>query len=230
MTNSTATSADTKADLYLRLSDFRLDDEGSFEARERKLRARAGELGWDVHRVVIENDRREDGSRKPASAWKRQYTGRTTENGRKVYRVLRDGWRSVIRDLETGAANAVLAEDLDRVCRDLADLLDLEAAISACGGNARSLSGSLTLTDGGNGNERFSTRVLTAAAEKSCEDTSRRVKAGRERWAGQSYQGGQAALRLPDDPGYRAVPPDPDRHRAGGGRAPGRGCGHPGAG
>ena len=134
------TSTDTAVDLYLRLSDFRQDDEESFPAREAKLRAKAAELGWQVHRVVIENDVREDGSRKPASAWKRQYTGRRTENGRKIYRVLRDGWRSVIADLETGTANAVLAEDLDRICRDMADLLDLEAAITACQGNARSLS------------------------------------------------------------------------------------------
>ena len=69
MTTATATAT---ADLYLRLSDFRQDDEGSFPARQAKLEAKAAELGWDVHRVVIENDIRPDGSRKPASAWKRQ--------------------------------------------------------------------------------------------------------------------------------------------------------------
>ena len=60
-------------DLYLRLSDFRADDADSFPAREAALRARAADYGWTVHEPpIIENDVAEDGSRKPASAYKRQ--------------------------------------------------------------------------------------------------------------------------------------------------------------
>ena len=202
-----ASTTATRADLYLRLSDFRADDEGSFPAREAKLRAEAARLGWAVHRVVIENDVRPDGSRKPASAWKRVRTGRTTENGRPVYRVERDGWRSIIRDLETGAASAILAEDLDRTCRDMADLLDLLDAIGACKGQARSLSGSLTLTDGGTSAERTTAKILVSVAEKSSDDTSRRVRDGRERWAGQSYGGGRRPY------GYQVVPDSEAYHR-----------------
>jgi DNA invertase Pin-like site-specific DNA recombinase len=202
-----STTTQTLADLYLRLSDFRHDDEGSFPAREAKLRAKAAGLGWAVHRVVVENDLKPDGGRKPASAWKRIYTGRTTENGRKIYRVERDGWRSIITDLETGAANAVLAEDLDRTCRDMADLLDLLDAIGACKGNARSLSGSLTLTDGGTSSERTTAKILVSVAEKSSDDTSRRVADGRERWAGRSYGGGRRPY------GFRVTPDTEMYHR-----------------
>jgi site-specific DNA recombinase len=188
------------ADLYLRLSDFRRDKADSFDARTESLRKKAAELGWQVHRIVIENDVREDGSRKPASAWKRVRTGRRTENGRPIYRVERDGWRSVIRDLETGAANAVLAEDLDRTCRDMADLLDLLDAIRACKGNARSLSGSLTLTDGGTPDEQAFAQFMVTMAGKSSADTSRRVSAGRERLAGLSYGGGIRPYGFKPDP------------------------------
>lgn len=195
------------ADLYLRLSDFRRDDADSFPAREAALRRRAGELGWQVHDVVVENDVRDDGSRKPASAWKRVYTGRKTDNGRKIYRVERDGWRSLIRDLETGTANAVLAEDLDRTCRDMADLLDLLDAIGACHGNARSLSGSLTLTDGGTPDEHVLAQVMVSMAAKASADTSRRVAAGRERNAEWSYGGGRRPF------GFQPDPDSPKGHR-----------------
>ena len=187
----------TTADLYLRLSDFRADDADSFPAREVKLRAKAADLGWTVHEPpIIENDLTEDGSRKPASAYKRQRVtgpdGRPLlRHGRPVYRVLRPGWQQVLEDLGSGAATAVLAEDLDRVARDPRDIEDLIDAVAACGGHARSLSGSLTLTSGGSSDQLAMARIMVTMAAKSSADTSRRVTAGRERWAGQSYQGGR---------------------------------------
>ena len=60
------------ADLYLRLSDFRGDDDpDTFGKREKLLRAEADRLGWAVHRVVQENDLTADGEVKPASAYKK---------------------------------------------------------------------------------------------------------------------------------------------------------------
>jgi site-specific DNA recombinase len=202
----TNTACKTLADLYLRLSDFRVDDADSFPARVAKLRVRAADLGWAVHRVIIENDRAEDGRRKPASAYKRQRVtgpdGRPLiRYGRPVYRVLRPGWQQVLTDLGTGAARAVLAEDLDRVARDPRDIEDLIDAVAACGGHARSLSGSLTLTEGGSSDQLAMARVMVTMAAKSSADTARRVADSRERLAGQSYQGGRRPF------GYR---PDPD--------------------
>ena len=44
----------TAADLYLRLSDAR--NEEALDGRAARLQARAAELGWTVHQVIVEND------------------------------------------------------------------------------------------------------------------------------------------------------------------------------
>ena len=108
------------ADLYLRLSDFRDDSDGSFAAREAKLRGEAARFGWTVARVVIENDVTDGDKPRPASAFKRKRI--TTPSGRVELRTVRPGFRSVLDDLMSGRARAVLAEDLDRAARDPRDL------------------------------------------------------------------------------------------------------------
>ena len=196
----------TNADLYLRLSDFRADDADSFPAREKALRTRAAELGWTVNAVVVENDVSQDGRRKPASAYKRvKVTGPDGRPvmafGRPVFRVLRPGWQQVLTDLGTGAATAVLAEDLDRVARDPRDLEDLIDAIAACGGHARSLTGSLLLTDGGTSDQVSMARVMVVMAAKASADTARRVADGRQRSAENgSYGGGRRPFGYTIDP------------------------------
>ena len=59
-------------DLYLRLSDLRTEE--AFDKRIAKLRALADAIGWEVFRVVIENDMTpsRDGKVRPASAFKRR--------------------------------------------------------------------------------------------------------------------------------------------------------------
>jgi hypothetical protein len=60
-------------DLYLRLSDLRVEDD--FEKRKAKLTAFASALGWTVFRVIVENDlmpARRDGKVRMASAFKRR--------------------------------------------------------------------------------------------------------------------------------------------------------------
>lgn len=184
-------------DLYLRFSDSRL--EGALDGREAKLRAEADRLGWIVARVVLENDapRQEGGKMRPASAFKRRAVRtasgevvRDKDTGRPVMRVIRPGWQSVIADLKTGRASAVLAEDLDRACRDPRDLEDLLDACQQRGASARSISGSLVLTNGGTDSEKFMARVMVAQAHKSSSDTSRRTADARTRYHGQSYGGG----------------------------------------
>lgn len=110
----------TSADLYLRLSDFRDGNGETFAERETALRKEAARLSWDVRRVVIENDADESGRLKPASAFKRQRI--VMPDGRVRYRVIRPGFQSVLDDLMTGRAQAVLAEDLDRVAREPRDM------------------------------------------------------------------------------------------------------------
>jgi site-specific DNA recombinase len=187
------------ADLYLRLSDFRSEDADSFPAREKGLRSKAAELGWTVGRVVVENDITEDGRRKAASAWKRRKV--TTPSGRVELRTVRPGWRAVLDDLTSGAANAVLAEDLDRVARDPRDMEDLIDAVAACRGHARSVSGSLMLTSGGTSDQVTMARIMCTMANKSSADTARRVGDGRERIARLgSYGGGRRPFGFRHDP------------------------------
>jgi DNA invertase Pin-like site-specific DNA recombinase len=176
-------------DLYLRLSDLRVEDD--FEKRKAKLTAFANALGWTVFRVIVENDlmpARSNGKIPMASAFKRKRI--KTPSGRVELRVVRPGFREVLEDITTGRVNGLLAEDLDRIVRDPRDLEDLLDACQQTGASARSISGSLTMTDGGTEAERSMARVLVAMANKASADTARRVSAGRERNWGQSYQGG----------------------------------------
>jgi DNA invertase Pin-like site-specific DNA recombinase len=190
----------TSANLYLRLSDFR-DDSDGFGGRERKLRAEAARLGWTVARVVIENDAAgEDGRRRGASAFKRQRI--TTPSGRTELRTVRPGFRSVLDDLTSGRASAVLAEDLSRVCRDVRDGEDLLDACAERGASARSLSGTLNLTDGGTGAEVMAFRMFLAHLNAESADKAWRVAQGRERTASAGHYGGGVRPF-----GYR---PDPD--------------------
>jgi site-specific DNA recombinase len=176
-------------DIYLRLSDLRTEE--AFDKRKAKLRALADALGWTVQRVVVENDMipGRDGKVRPASAFKRKKI--KTPSGKVELRVVRPGFREVLDDITTGRVNAMLAEDLDRVVRDPRDLEDLLDACQMTGASARSLSGSLTLTNGGTEAERSMARVMVAMANKQSADTARRVAEGRERNWGESYQGGR---------------------------------------
>jgi site-specific DNA recombinase len=177
-------------DAYLRLSDLRTEE--PFDKRKAKLLALGDSLGWTLHRVIIENDmvRGKDGKLCPATAFKRRKI--TTPSGRKELRVIRPGFRDeLLADLETGRANALLAEDLDRVFRDPRDLEDFIDVAQEHKVSARSLSGSLTFTNGGTDAEIDVARMMVTMANKQSRDTARRVREGRERNWGESYQGGR---------------------------------------
>ena len=92
--------------------------------------------------------------------------------------------------LASGHVQALLVEDLDRVVRDYRDALDLLDVCELTGASARSLSDSLTITNGGTERERDDIMRLVDHARKSSLDTQRRVIAGRQRNWGDSYQGG----------------------------------------
>jgi site-specific DNA recombinase len=194
----TATKSQTSktATIYLRLSDFR-DDSDGFSGREARLRAEAGRLGWAVGRVAIENDAPDgNGHSRPASAFKRDS---------KTGRVIRPVFRSIVDDLRAGRTGAMLCEDLDRAARDPRDLEDLVDAVAASGASARSLSGSLTLTNGGTDSEITMARIMVTMANKASRDNARRVSAKRADLAGAgAYGGGRRPF------GFR---PDPDAPR-----------------
>ena len=103
-------------DLYLRLSDLRVEED--FDKRKAKLTAFATALGWTVFRVIVENDLTpaRNGKVRMASAFKRRRI--KTPSGRVQLRVVRPGFREVLDDITTGRVNALVAEDLDRIVRD----------------------------------------------------------------------------------------------------------------
>jgi DNA invertase Pin-like site-specific DNA recombinase len=196
----------TLADLYLRLSDARLEE--ALDGREAKLRAMAADLGWTVYRVIVENDMvpgNGNGVLRPASAFKRRRI--TTPSGRTELRTVRPGFRSMLHDMTTGPVRGVLAEDLDRLLRQPRDGEDLLDAVELSGATCRSLSGSLTLTAGGTDAERFTARIMAATANKASADTARRVRDKKEVLCGQSWQGGRRPF------GYRHDPDAPKYHK-----------------
>ena len=189
----------TSATLYLRLSDFR-DDSDGFAGREARLRAEAARLGWDVGRVVVENDviPAANGRARPASAFKRRKI--VTPSGRTEWRVYRPQFRSILEQ-DIPAGRSLLCEDLDRAARDPRDLEDLVDAVAASRVSARSLSGSLTLTDGGTDSEITMARIMVAMGNKSSRDTARRVAAKRGDLAqAGAYGGGRRPFGFSPDP------------------------------
>src|SRR5579871_4523585 len=124
------TTDQTTADLYLRLSD---PAEEALDGREARLRAEAARLGWTVHRVVVENDTDPAGRPLPASAYKRK---RFVTPAGTTLRTVRPRFASMLADLESGAANAILAEDLDRTMRQPRDGEDLLDAVELSGASA----------------------------------------------------------------------------------------------
>src|SRR5260370_41049170 len=103
-------TAETLADLYLRLSDLR--NEEALDGREAKLRAEAGRLGWTVHRVVVETDLNGGGKPKPASAHKRV---KIPSDGEEKRRVDRPEFRAGSADRMARRATPLPAGDPDRL-------------------------------------------------------------------------------------------------------------------
>jgi len=181
--------------IYLRLSDLHQRDvnekgtEKTFADRETALRKLAARLGGTVVRVVTENDvLSKNGRQGNASAFKRRKV--TLADGSVAMRVVRPGFSSVLADLREGRATGLLAENLDRAMRDPYDLEALIDLVREKRLNVRSLSGSLTFTDGGTNSELTTARVMLAVAQQSSLDTQWRVTQGRARKAYNGEYGG----------------------------------------
>lgn len=184
-----------RAVLYLRLSELRddeLDDDGdgrTFSEREEDLREYAEQLGATVVAVIVENDlARRDGKQRNASAFKRRMV--TLPDGTRAMRVVRPGFRKVLDMLAKGTVNTLIAEDGDRAVRDPRDFEDLLDLVEMNAYNVRSLSGSLTLTNGGTDAEIDAARQYVNRANAASRDTARRVRNGRRRKAKRGEFGG----------------------------------------
>lgn len=184
----------TATDLYVRYSDLKAEnltpdgEAKNIENAVQLLRGRATLYGWQVAEVIVENDVLGDGRLKPASAYKRRAV--ILPNGDVIQRVIRPGFTRLVDRLKAGVSQAVVALDLDRLVRDPRDLEDFIDVCRATNANARSLSGSLTFTDGGTDGEITMARIMVAVASKESADKVRRQKVARKRKAEAGEFGG----------------------------------------
>lgn len=147
--------------MYVRISDDRAGDAAGIGRQEADCRDLAHRQGWDVADVYIEND---------TSAFKRRKV--RLPDGTTALRVVRPVFRRLLDDLASGAVNALIGYDLDRIARDPRDLEDLIDVVEAGYVPTRTVTGGTDLsTDGG----ITMARVMVGIANKSSRDTARRV-------------------------------------------------------
>jgi site-specific DNA recombinase len=177
--------------VYLRLSDFRDEDPGTFDARREELVALSAELGFPNPRVVVENDVDGQGKLRGASAHKR--TAKVQAAGLVTLRTRRPRYHQVMLDLQA-RGGLLLVSDESRLTRDYRDGEDLLDACEVGGASVVALDDEggarWVLTNGGTRAERSAFRDRVTDARKFSEDIGRKVRGGRRRWAGRSYQGG----------------------------------------
>lgn len=153
-----------RAILYCRISDA--DTTHGVDDQNRRLREFVTALKWGILAVLIEND---------TSAFKRRKV--LLPDGSEAMRVVRPEFRKGLGWLKSGTADGFAALDLDRALRDPRDLEDMIDIVEDRRIPVRSITGSLRLdTDA----DVTMARVMTAIANKSSRDTSRRVAAHRE--------------------------------------------------
>lgn len=171
-----------RAILLLRISDDKGGEAAGVTRQNEDGRRLAERLGWKIGpeetHVIIEND---------TSAFKRRKI-RLPDGGTGL-RTVRPGFRRGLDMLTEGAADGLLAYDLDRVARDPRDLEDLIDVVESKHHRipVESVSGSLRLA---NDADVTMARVMVAVANKSSRDTSRRVSRKHEELAISGRPGG----------------------------------------
>ncbi|MGI8450619.1 MAG: recombinase family protein [Streptosporangiaceae bacterium] len=147
-----------------RTGEMRLSEKGITRQQEDIL-ALAAKLGVDIVKWYPEND---------TTAFKKRRI--RLPNGRSVWRVIRPEFRQMLEDYEDGVIDGVIFYDIDRLARqprDLEDLIDLAEYYRR---PVETVTGNIDLRTS---NGRAMARVLVAMANKSSEDTSRRVARAR---------------------------------------------------
>jgi site-specific DNA recombinase len=175
--------APTQAVIYVRISDDRDGTAAGVGRQEDDSRKMAAQLGWGIGEVLVEND---------TSAFKRRRVARP--NGTVELRVVRPKFRRALELLESGAADGLIAYDLDRTARDPRDLEDLIDVVEQRTPRVpvRSVTGSLRLD---NDADVTMARVMVAVANKSSRDTQRRIARKHEQLALEGKFGGGGARR-----------------------------------
>lgn len=163
-----AESKPTAAVALVRISDDRDGSAVGVGRQEEDCRALADRLGWRITEVVVENDTSAFSTRQGHDS-----------DGLPTRATKRPEFRRVLRQLHEGRNDALIVYDLDRLTRqprDLEALIDL-AEVRAV--PVAVVTGDVDVSTSGG---RAMARVLVAFANKSSEDTARRVaRAARQR-------------------------------------------------
>ncbi len=156
---------------------MRLSERGITRQKEDIL-ALAGKLGVQVSEWYPEND---------TTAFKKKRI--RLPNGRSVWRVYRPEFRRMLADYEDGKIDGIIFYDIDRLARQPRDLEDLIDLVEYYKRPVETVTGNIDLRTS---NGRAMARVLVAMANKSSEDTARRV--ARE-WLQAAHEGRGSRVR-----------------------------------
>lgn len=206
------TAKSNDALIYLRLSDFRDEDDATFDARREELCELAADLGLNVPEggIRIENDLNEDGKARGVSAYKTPLKV-PTSSGLVTFRTNRPVFQQTVLDLQQGVARVMIVSDASRISRNERDGYDLLDAAKVSGASVVAPDDDgeprYILTDGGSHHEVSSFKDRIHDARKYSDDVAAKARKGRRRWAGKSYHGGVRPY------GYRVVGDTEEHHR-----------------
>ena len=165
MIQSAAFARPTSAAGYVRISKDPYGHEKGVTRQMEDIRELAARLGWTIGQFYVEND---------TSAYKKRKI--KLPDGKTVWRVIRPEFRRMLDDLESGAIDGIIVYDLDRLARQPRDLEDLIDLIQAYRRPVQSVTGSMDMTTSAG---QAMARMLVVMANKSSEDTARRVARAR---------------------------------------------------
>lgn len=129
--------------------------------QEQDCRDLAARLGWVIGEVIVEND---------TSAYKTKV--RSGLDGLPERATLRPEYRRALQLLHAGSADGLIVYDIDRLARQPRDLEALIDVVETRGIPVASVTGSLDVSTSAG---RTMSRVMVSMANKSSEDTARRV-------------------------------------------------------
>ena len=147
-----------------RTGEMRLSEKGITRQKEDIL-TKADQLRVVISEWYPEND---------TTAFKKRRI--RLPNGRSVWRVYRPEFRRMLADYEDGKIDGIIFYDIDRLARQPRDLEDLIDLVEYYKRPVETVTGNIDLRTS---NGRAMARVLVAMANKSSEDTARRVARAR---------------------------------------------------